>query len=97
MTSLNRRAHPPAFKARVAIEALKEQRTISQLSSQYAVHSTQIGKWKQTAKQSLRDSFTSKRKRVDKDKVELIRELYQQIGQLTVERDWLKKKVGLLE
>ena len=97
MKSLNRRSHPPAFKARVAIEALKEQKSVSQLSSQYGVHSTQITNWKRIAKQSITELFTDNRKRVDKDEQELIRELYQQIGQLTVERDWLKKKVGLLE
>jgi len=97
MDSLKPRNHPPAFKAKVAIEALKEQQTISQLASQYSVHPTQINAWKRIARQSLNDLFADKRKRVDKDRQDLIKELYQQIGQLTVERDWLKKKVGLLE
>lgn len=97
MSNLKLRNHPPAFKARVAIEALKEQKTISQLAGLYSVHPTQINAWKRIAKQSLNNLFADKRKRVDKDERELIRELYQQIGQLTVERDWLKKKVGLLE
>lgn len=97
MKSLKPRAHPPAFKAKVAIEALKETHTISQLASHFEVHPTQISIWKQAAKDGLTRLFSDKRKRVDKDKEELIRELYQQIGQLTVERDWLKKKVGLLD
>ncbi len=97
MGNLKSRIHPPALKARVAIEALKEQQTISQLASSYSVHPTQISSWKRIAKKGLQDLFAKKRKRVDKDKEELLKELYQQIGQLTVERDWLKKKVGLLE
>lgn len=97
MKSLKPRAHPPAFKAKVAIEALKETKTISQLASHFGVHPTQINSWKHKAQEGLKQLFADKRKRVDKDQEELIRELYQQIGQLTVERDWLKKKVGLLE
>ena len=92
MDILKPRNHPPAFKAKVAIEALKEQQTISQLASQYTIHPTQINAWKRIAKQSLNDLFADKRKRVNKDQQNLIKELYQQIGQLTVEFDWLKKK-----
>ena len=97
MDTLKPRIHPPAYKAKVAIEALKEQLTISQIASQYNVHPTQISAWKQIAKQGLNDLFTDKRSRVDKSPDELISQLYQQIGKLTVERDWFKKKVGLLE
>ena len=97
MKSPKSRAHPPALKARVAIEALKENQTITQIASHFGVHPTQINNWKKAAKEALKQLFSDKRKRVDKDQEELIRELYQQIGQLTVERDWLKKKVGLLE
>jgi len=97
MGNLKSRKHPPVFKARVAIEALREQKTISQIASLYSVHPTQINAWKRIAKQGLQALFTDKRKRVDKNKDEFIKELFQQIGQLTVERDWLKKKVGLLE
>lgn len=92
-----RRVHLPAFKARVALEAIKEQKTISQLSSQYEVHPTQITKWKQKALKGLGNLFSDnvikERERDDG----LIRSLYEQVGQLKVENDWLKKKIGLIE
>jgi transposase len=79
-------------KARVAMEAIKGELTMSQLSSQYGVHATQINRWKKEAVEAMVLGFTSKPKAVDTAQTELISQLYQQIGQLTVERDWLKKK-----
>lgn len=90
-----RRVHPPAFKAKVALEALKEQKTIAQLSSQYAVHETQITKWKKRAIEILAQGFSEKWQRQEKDDRELIGELYRQIGRLKVEVDFLKKKMGI--
>ena len=79
-------------KVRVAMEAIKGELTMSQLSSQYGVHATQINRWKKEAVEAMVLGFTSKPKAVDTVQAELISQLYQQIGQLTVERDWLKKK-----
>ena len=87
-----RRVHPPAFKARVALEAIKETKTIAELSSIYGVHATQITKWKQRALAGLIQLFSDKWK-----KDELLKALYEQIGKLKVEGDWLKKKIGLIE
>lgn len=92
-----RRVHPPAFKAKVAIEAIKEQRTIVELAGIYGVHPTQITKWKKRALDSLSQIFSDKWKTEEKNKEALIQELYQQIGKLKVERDWIKKKIGLIE
>lgn len=92
-----RRVHPPAFKARVALEALKEQKTIAELSSIYAVHTTQITKWKRQALDILAAGFSSGQKQREKDERELVAELYQQIGRLKVQVDWLKKKMGIFE
>lgn len=92
-----RRVHPPAFKAKVALEAIREQRTSAELSSIYGVHSTQITKWKKKALDGLSQIFSDKWKQDEKNKDLLIEELYKQIGQLKVERDWIKKKVGLIE
>lgn len=92
-----RRVHPPAFKAKVAIDALKEQKTIAQLSSQYAVHETQITKWKKRALEILTAGFSEKWQRKEHDDRELIAELYRQIGRLKVEVDFLKKKMGIFE
>jgi len=95
MTSL-RSKYPPAFKAKVALEAIKEEKTSAELSSQYQVHPGQIRNWKGTLKQGAMDLFSGNRKKIKDNKEELIQELYRQIGQLKVELDWLKKKSGLI-
>jgi transposase len=97
MESNLRRVHPPAFKARVAVEAIKEQKTIAELSSQFEVHSTQITKWKQRALAGLESLFSDHAIKIKERDDGLIRSLYEQVGQLKVENDWLKKKIGLIE
>lgn len=77
------------------MEAIKEEKTSSELSSIYQVHPAQIRNWKAEAVKRLSETFAEKSKRSDKDKDALIEELYKQIGQLKVEVDWLKKKSGL--
>jgi transposase-like protein len=91
------RVFPVSLKAKVALEALKEEKTIAQLSSLYEVHPTQIKQWKMLVADGLETLFTDKRKSGVSDKDELIEELYKQIGQLKVELDWLKKKIGVIE
>ena len=91
-----RRIHPPAFKARVALEAIKEQKTIAELSSMYGVHSTQITKWKRRALEILSQGFSEHLIQRKRDDRELVQELYRQIGRLKVEVDFLKKKMGAL-
>lgn len=81
------------FKARVAIEAIKGLKTSAEISSEYKVHSTQIAQWKKELKNSLPEIFSGKKDPQEKQKTELIDELYKQIGQLQVENDWLKKKL----
>lgn len=91
-----RKKYPPSFKAKVAIEAMKEEKTSAELASQYQVHPEQIRKWKGMVLQGVVDLFTEKRATREAGKDELIEELYKEIGQLKVELDWLKKKVGLV-
>lgn len=86
------KTYPAQEKAKVAMEAIKGELTMSQLSSRYGVHATQINRWKKEAVEAMVAGFTSKPKAIDTAQAELISQLYQQIGQLTVERDWLKKK-----
>ena len=90
-----KKQHPPLFKAKVTLEALKEVKTSAELSSEYQVHPSQIRTWKALAKKGLVDLFTDRRKKNELDKNELIQELYPQIGQLKVDLDWLKKKSDL--
>ena len=87
-----RRNHEAAFKAKVALEAVKGEKTMAELSSQYGVHANQIRQWKKRVLEELPGLFSKKRERGEKDKEELVGDLYRQIGQLKVELDWLKKK-----
>ena len=83
------------FKARVALEALKGHKTINELVSHFGVHPTQINKWKKQLQSELPQVFSNRREKREQDHEELQAQLYQQIGQLKVELDWLKKKSGL--
>ena len=89
-----RRQHTGSFKGKVALEAIKEEKTLSELASHYEVHPNQIKNWKSYLVAHVEDLYTDKRKKKGEDKDHLIDELYKQIGQLKVELDWLKKKVG---
>ena len=92
-----RKVFSPVFKAKVALEAVKEIETTSQLASRFSVHPTQIGLWKNKLLRESEHIFSDHVKREkDKDR-EFVDELYKQIGKQKIEIDWLKKKVGLLE
>lgn len=90
-----RRQHSPEFKAKVALAALRGDKTANQLASEYDIHPLLVGQWKKAAVEGLADVFASRRATREKDTEELTASLYQQIGQLKVELDWLKKKSGL--
>jgi len=91
-----RKRYDAAFKAKVAVEAIKGEFTIAELSSRYRVHANQISRWKREALKGLPELFSGKRRKAGRQAEELQAELYQQIGQLKVELDWLKKKSGLV-
>jgi len=90
-----KRSFTPAFKARVALELIKEADTIAALCSKYGIHPTQAGKWKQQALMGLERNFSDTPAHELKAKDAVIDELYKQIGQLKVELDWLKKKLSI--
>ena len=92
--SVKRLKFSAAEKFRVALEAIKGEKTIAEISSHYHVHATQISSWKRQALDYLAASFTDKKKPEENHEKEL-GELYQQIGQLKVENDFLKKKCDL--
>ena len=94
--SEKRKRFSAALKAKVAVEALKGVRTTNELASLYRVHPTQIAMWKKRALEGLPDLFSDGRRRDGQDEAALQAQLYQQIGQLKVELDFLKKKAGLL-
>ena len=88
-----RKQYSPKFKARVALEALRGERTLNQLASQFHVHPVQIGHWRKTALEQLADVFVDGRKRKRSDGDVEKDALYEEIGRLKVELDWLKKKL----
>ena len=91
-----RRQHSGAFKAKVALEAIRGERTLNEIAADYGVHPIQITHWKRMALDTLPNIFSSRRGAKHKEEEALKAALYQQIGQLKVELDWLKKKVGLV-
>ena len=90
-----RRRFSTEFKAKVAIEAIKGQRTVAELAGAYEVHPNQITQWKKQLLESLPEVFGRRRQEDRQQQEELTAQLYQQIGQLKVELDWLKTKSGL--
>lgn len=92
-----RKSFDTEFMAKVALEALKEEKTIAELSSQYEVHRTQITKWRKRALEGLVGIFQGREGRTAEEKEKVIDELYRQIGQLKVENEWLKKKSRQIE
>ena len=91
-----RKRHDAAFKAKVALEAAKGEKTIAQLSSEFGVHANQIRQWRKQLLEELPRLFSDRRRKQEKGEEELRSELYQQIGQLKIELDWLKKKSQIL-
>ena len=92
-----RKQHSPRFKAQVAVEAIRGEKTLSQLGSQFKVHPIQIAKWRKSALEHLPELFVDGRTRQNGNVQAESDALYEQIGRLKVELDWLKKKVGMLD
>ena len=83
------------FKAKVGLEALKGQKTIAELASEFDVHPTQINAWRALLKERTASLFGRGDGKELKEKDELIERLYKNIGQLQVDVDWLKKKLKI--
>ena len=88
-----RKKYPKEFKARVALEALKEEKTIAEISSEYEVHSNMVTKWKKQLKDNMSELFIRKNEQ-EPDTERKIDNLYKEIGRIQVENAWLKKKLG---
>ena len=91
---MKRKRYSSKFKATVALEAIRGLRTINEIASEHGVHPNQISQWKKKALESLPDLFSSNHRRSQESEAQLKDRLYQQIGQLQVELEWLKKKTG---
>lgn len=92
MTKTKRNRYPAEFKAKVALETLKGEKTIHELASQYGVHPNMIAYWKRQAVENMTSVFTKPADTKPDDK--MIKELHAKIGQLTVERDFLARAFG---
>ena len=84
------------LKAKLALEVIKGNRTLAEIASDAQVHPNLLTQWKRQLLESLPTVFSDKRLKENKEQEALTDQLYQQIGQLKVELDWLKKKSGRL-
>jgi len=83
------------LKAKIAVEALKGQRTVQEIAASYSVHPTQVTSWRKQLLDFSTEAFTTGRQQSDQLDEQLKTELYAEIGKLKVELDWLQKKSGL--
>ena len=90
-----RRQFPAEFKARVALAAARGDKTVNELAAQFQVHPHQVGAWKKQLLEGAGELFQDRRRvSVEGTDDATVARLYEEIGRLTVERDWLKKKLG---
>ena len=93
---MKRSRYSAELKAKVALEAIRGQKTVNQIASEYDVHPNQVGTWKKQALQSLPEIFSNGKARLQEEEQAKMDALYQQIGQLQVELAFLKKRSGRL-
>jgi transposase-like protein len=87
-----RKTHTPQFKVKVALDAIRGLKTSSELENQYQIHPVQIAKWKKQAIEGLPEVFQRSKSKKAKSEEEITSPLYEEIGRLKMELDWLKKK-----
>jgi putative transposase len=92
-----RKNYTAEFKTKVVLEAIKGQRTLNEIAGRYSIHPNQVLQWKRQALEYLPGVFSDRTARRRHDEEELKAQLYQQIGQLKVELDWLKKRSGVAD
>jgi putative transposase len=94
--TMKRRQHSAQSKAMIALEAVQERQTVNELAAEYEVHPTQISQWKRQWLEGRPDLCSSRRGKGARDEEALQGELYQEIGRLKMEVEWLKKKAAEL-
>jgi transposase-like protein len=94
---MQRKQYSSALKAKIVIEALRETKTVAELASEHQIHPNLISKWKRDALEGLPSFFDRGRQhdQMEQEQQQKIEELYQEIGRLTTQVSWLKKKSGL--
>ena len=87
-----RKTYSADFKAKVALESVKGDKSLAELAAKYEVHPTQIGQWRKVLLSGLSEVFSDKRQKQEENTEEEKSRLYEEIGRLKIELDWLKKK-----
>jgi transposase-like protein len=95
--SKKRRQHSPELKARVGLEALKGIESIQSIAAKYQIHTVQVSQWKKEVAERLPEVFARKTDADAEAAQEREKELFEEIGRLKMELEWLKKKVGQLD
>ncbi len=90
-----RRNYTAGFKAKVALEAIKEEKTTSEIASEFGIHPTMVTRWKKEFLENSHKVFRSNDNK-EKELQKTIEELYKQIGKLKVEKDFLSRKLGVI-
>ena len=93
-----RKSYSPDFKTKIVLEILREEKTLAQLSGEYGVHTSQLKQWKKIVLEGLPTLFTDEQRAIERMKKEHTKqseELYAEIGRLTTQLAWLKKKCGI--
>lgn len=93
---MKRRKFSAEFKTKVAIEAIRGLKTLNEISSEYEVHPNQITKWKKQLLTQAPQIFKDRKSSDNHKENQKVEKLYQEIGQLQVELNWLKKKTGFI-
>jgi len=93
---MKRRKFNAEFKTKVAIEAIRGLKTLNEISSEYEVHPNQVSQWKKQLVTGAPQIFRDQRSNVSNQEDKKVEKLYQEIGQLQVELNWLKKKTGFI-
>lgn len=93
-STISKRQHTPTFKAQVARQAIKGEKTVAQIASDNAIHTTQVNTWRRLADEGLPSLFSNNQAKALQEKSQEIERLHAAIGQREVELDWLKKRLG---
>jgi len=93
---MKRSRYSGELKAKVALEAIRGQKTVNEIAGEYDVHPNQVGTWKKQALESLPEIFSNSKAKSREEEQAKVDALYQQIGQLQVELAFLKKRAGHL-
>ena len=92
-----KKTYTPEFKAQIVKEILNEQKTMSEIASEYGVHPVQLSQWKKVALENLAAVFMDDRKaaKQQRQQEQKMEQLYSQVGKLTTQLEWIKKKSGI--